>query len=242
MKKKLAALVLAATMIMGAGLNVCASGTISDMAGAGTGQEITGTGEMNLPTIKVIVPTTVDFVINPFQMEYATDPDDPSTKSSSQIICAPQEIANASDVAIAVNVSELTAKAVPEGVLISTTALTSKTTTKSAFLYLEVKKDGEEFKTSYGTTNTNQVVVPYVKEGDTKTKKGAKDALVVLAAGTDDAPQKAQFVLGGSVVANPTVINSDKTVSAAPWTDADKFNVSFKFTFTPQVVTASSGS
>lgn len=166
MKKKLAALVLAVTMVMGTGLTVCAE-TISDMAGAAEGQTITGDATLNLPTIKVTVPTTADIVINPFQMVY-TDSED--NKSSDQIICVPQDIVNESNVAVAVNVADLTAKDVSDGILISTTALTDKITTKSAFLYLEVVEDGAEFA-AYNSKNANQVVIPYVTEGERQSRE-----------------------------------------------------------------------
>lgn len=238
MKKRLAALALAATMVVGSGLTVCASSaTISDMAGAAAGQEITGEAEMTLPIISVTVPTTADIVINPFQMEYDKD----GVKGDTQIICVAQDIVNESNVAIAVNVAELTAKDVSEGILISTTPLTDKITTKSAFLYVEVVKvegDKATFAAKYDAKSTNQVVVPYVKDGDTKTKKGAKDAVVVLGAKpTDGDGPKAQFTINGAVVANPTKVNEDKTVSPAPWLASDTLKVSFKFTFTPQIVT-----
>lgn len=235
MKKRLAALALAATMVVGSGLTVCASSaSISDMAGAAAGQEITGDASMNLPVIAVTVPTTADIVINPFQMEYEKD----GVTGDAQIICVAQDIVNESNVAIAVNVAELTAKDVSDGILISTTPLTDKTTTKSAFLYVEVKEDGKDFAAKYDAKSTNQVVVPYVKDGDTRTKKGAKDAVVVLGAKPEDGDgTKAQFTINGAVVANPTKVNEDKTVSPAPWLASDTLTVSFKFTFTPQIVT-----
>lgn len=138
--------------------------------------------------------------------------------------------------AIAVNVTDLTAKDVTDGILILTTALTDKVTTTSAFLYLEVVEDDKEF-TAYSSKNANQVVIPYVKADDTMTKKGAKDAVVVLGAKTadGDAP-KAQFAINGTMVANPTFVNEDKTVSPDPWETTDTLKVSFKFTFTPQIV------
>lgn len=59
---------------------------------------------------------------------------------------------------------------------------------------------------------------------------------MVLGAKPDDgAATKAQFAIRGSVVANPTVVNEDKTVSPAPWDTADKISLSFKFTFTPRL-------
>lgn len=241
MRKKLAAIVLAATMAVGASLTVCAAPNITDMGAAGTGQEITGDADINLPEIAVTVPTTANIVINPFQMEYEVD----SVKHTDQIICAPQEILNESNVAIAVNVSELRVSEASDGITISTAALSSKTTTKSAFLYLQVvgaKEDGTFEFLPYDSKSASQLVIPYVKDDDTKTKKGAKDALVILGAKPDGGDgTKAQFAINGSVVANPTKVDENKNVVSDPWVDTDTLKVVFKFTFTPQIVEQNTG-
>lgn len=230
MKKRLMAFTLAATMMVGSALTVHAA-NVTDMAGAGAGQEITGSGTIELPEIKITVPTSADIVINPFQMSCTVD----SKTYSTQIISPEQEIVNESNVAVAVNIADLTAKDVADGVTISTTELTDKSTAKSAFLYLEVVNEDGTLADKY-TRAVNQVVVPYVAAGDTRTKKGAKDAIVTLAAG-DSTATKAKFAIGGKVVANPTITDpATKVVSADPWTSTDTFGVSFKFTFTPQVI------
>lgn len=102
--------------------------------------------------------------------------------------------------------AEPVAKDVKDGVQISTTALTNKVTTKSAFLYLKVVEDGKDFAAAYNSKAENQVVIP--KAGD-KVKAGAKDGVIILGAKPDD---------------------GDATKA--------QFKISFKFTFTPQIVEA----
>ncbi|MBD5464945.1 MAG: hypothetical protein HDR22_03870 [Lachnospiraceae bacterium] len=222
MKKRLLALTLATTLALGSTMMVSAADTtIDDAAAAAAGQEVEGSSTVTVPTIKVTVPTTADFVINPYQTEYTGED---GLKGNSQIISAEQTITNESSVAVAVNVSELTAKGVSEGITIVTTAPTAKTTEKAAFLYLEVT-DKEAFETGYKKAE-NQVVIPLAGE---KVKAASKDAIVTLAEGSV-AATTAKYKIGGSVVANPTAAET------TPWAATDAIGVSFKFTFTPQVV------
>lgn len=222
MKKRLLALTLATTLALGSTMMVSAADTtIDDAAAAAAGQEVEGSSTVTVPTIKVTVPTTADFVINPYQTEYTGED---GLQGNSQIISAEQTITNESSVAVAVNVSELTAKGVSEGITIVTTAPTAKTTEKAAFLYLEVT-DKEAFETGYKKAE-NQVVIPLAGE---KVKAASKDAIVTLAEGSV-AATTAKYKIGGSVVANPTAAET------TPWAATDAIGVSFKFTFTPQVV------
>lgn len=234
MKKKILSFVLASAMLVGSALTVSAA-DLTDAATLGAGQEIEGSGEVSIPTLKVTVPTTLNFVVNPFQIEVKDDSD--AVLGKTQIISAPQEIVNGSDVAVAVNVKELTTKDVGEGIIIETAALTTKNTGKSAFLYLEVVEgaaDTATFASSYNKS-AGQVIIPNSEAKDAKGKdiaKASKDAVVTLQAGSVT-ETKAAFKLGGQVVANPV----DADGNAAPWTTSDTFKIAFKFTFTPQIVT-----
>lgn len=236
MKKRLLALTLATTLALGSTMMVSAADTtIDDAAAAAAGQEVEGSSTVTVPTIKVTVPTTADFVINPYQTEYTGED---GLKGNSQIISAEQTITNESSVAVAVNVSELTAKGVSDGITIVTTEPTAKTTEKAAFLYLEVTDKVDEagkaaFETGYKKA-ANQVVVPLAVEADPvnkvkEVKAASKDAIVTLEKGSETAT-KASYKIGGSVVANPTAAET------TPWAATDAIGVSFKFTFTPQVV------
>lgn len=235
MKKKVLSFILASAMMVGSALTVCAADTdIASAEDAAAGAEITGSSEMNLPTIKITVPTTANIVINPYKMSYKDDTT--GLEGNSQIISAQQEISSLSNVAVAVNVKELTTTGVSDDITIQTAALTSKITTKSAFLYLEVVGADTEgkytFAEAYNKSSASQVVIPnYVENG--KVEKASKDAIVVLPKSDETNATKAAFKINGEVVANP--VGSDG--ESAPWTDSDSIGISFKFTFAPQVVT-----
>lgn len=241
MKKKLLTLILASTMLVGATLTVNAE-EIADSAAAAEGSEITGSSTVNLPTIKITVPTTADIIINPYQMTY--EDEDAGITGNSQIISAEQEIESLSNVAVAVNVKDLTTTGVTDGINIETAALTNKVVTKSAFLYLEVVNAEENgsyaFADAYNKSSTSQIIIPNSEALDAKGKEieaASKDAIVVLAASDETTPTTAAFKINGSVVANPVVVDEETDEkTAAPWTDADSIGISFKFTFSPQVV------
>ncbi len=232
MKKKIIALMLASAMVMGMGLTASAE-NITAIDEQGTPVEVTSS--QNLPTINITVPTSLEIVINPYQMSYTLG----DGTSSDQIVCAEEEIVNESNVAIAVNVKELTAKEVKEGITFATAPITSKDTGKSVFLYLEAVKNSDNFASAYNKTSTSQVAVPDATTAGTKVKAAEKASIVILDKGSETATT-AKVKVGGSVVANPTktVTNDDKTKTTLddPWTSEDTFKISFKFTFTPQVV------
>lgn len=225
MKRKLLALTLAMTTLVGSTMMVSAA-DITDAEGAATGQEITGESEMSLPVIKVTVPTTADIVINPFQLSYDKD----GVTGNSQIISAEQEITNESNVAVAVNVSDLQVKNASEGITITTSAINAKTTNKAALLYLEVIDATGTFGTGFDAKSTSQVAIP---KPEGKVIAASKAAIVTLKAGNETAT-KAKFKIGGNVVANPV----DGEGVSTPWVDEDSIELGFKFTFTPQIVSA----
>ncbi len=218
MKKKLLALALAGVMTFGASLTAFAADATVDNTTTSEA-EITGTGSMNLPTIKVTVPTSFNVVLNPFQIAYTVD----DVVYKTQIVTVPQLIANESDVAVAVNVSEF--KATPEGDAKLAAKSVGKLTDKSVYLYLEIVNSASDNAGEAKFTGSG--LVP-TTDGD-----GAKkDAVITLAAKSDTVPKTyAAFKLGGDMVVNP--VNADG--AADPWVAADKIGVSFKLTFTPQM-------
>ncbi len=245
MKKKFLAFVLSGAMLMGSAITAFADVSGGDVSGgdvsggntlntaetAAEGQEITGTTTVNLPTIEIIVPTTANIVLNPFQLSY-TDAD--GAESTNQVISAVQTITNKSNVGVAVNVVDL--KAVPTSNVKVATGSAAKLTDKSIFLYLAVADTEANLGTAYDKTKKdNQVIIPGVAADATK---GAvdKEEMVILAAGNETATT-AKFTIGGDMVANPTKKNDSKELVSDPWTASDGVTVSFKFTFTTQVAT-----
>lgn len=215
MKKKLLALVLAGIMTFGASMTTfAADASVTDST---TETAVTGTGLVNLPTIKITVPTTFNIVLNPYQIAYEVDGETYKT----QIVTVPQLITNESDVAVAVNIKEFTAT--PGGETKVLPKAVGKATDKSVYLYLEVVNAASNDLTAVKFSGAG--LVP-ATEGDGV----SRDAVVTLAAGAE-APTYAAFKMGGDMVVNP--VDTDGT--PAPWASADKVDVSFKFTFTPQM-------
>lgn len=217
MKKRLLALVLAGVMTFGASLTAfAADASVTDTT---TETTVTGSGAINVPTIKVTVPTAFDVVLNPFQIAYE-DADGNTQKT--QIVTVPQLITNESNVAVAVNVKEF--KATPStGVTLLPKAV-GKATDKSVYLYLDMVASSTDNAAAAKFTGSG--LVPTDDSGD----GSSRDAVVILAAG-NEAATYAAFKLGGDMVVNP--VDTDGT--ATPWVAADKVDVTFKLTFTPQM-------
>jgi len=230
MKKKILSVVLAMTMVLGMSISSFAGTLEGDAAVAG--QDVTGTSTVTVPTISVTVPTTTAIVINPFQLT-ATLGEGTTTE---QVISAKQEITSASNVDLLVNVEnfkvtvpELASNA-PAGkkpiAVMSATA--AKATAKSIYLYMLIGAD---------VSATDAKTVKADAKGVT-----TKAVATLAKGGTADAPKKVEFVIKGDVNANPTYTDSTtKAVVADPWTTTDTVSVAFKFTFTPQINTASNG-
>lgn len=218
MKKKVMALVLAGIMTVGASMTAFAADTpVTDST---TATEVTGTGQVKLPTLKVTVPTAFDVVLNPFQLAYEGAD---GNKYKTQIVTVPQVIKNESDVAVAINIKEF--KATPSGDAKVVQKAVGKATDKSVYLYLEVVNVASEDASTAKFTGTG--LVP----GDDTTQT-SKDAVVTLGATSDTVEATyAAFKLGGDMVVNPV----DEDGNADPWVAADKVDVSFKITFTPQM-------
>lgn len=249
--KKIVSAVLAGTMALSMAATAFASDTeISTIDGLTTASNTEITGTTNVPTIKVTIPAGGAVVVNPYKLAYIVDvgddADDPSddTTSTSQIISATQYIKSESDVPLKVNVS-VTGKTEGEAVF-STASVASNTklTTKSAFVYFQIKgataakSDSDDTivitdPADWGTfsaTDAGTVVLA--------TKAVAKANVVTLAAATEVAntagddtvvvPAVAAFRLNGDAVASP----------AKGWTATDKISATVAFTFTADAVTA----
>lgn len=237
MKKKIFSAVMAMTMVMGLSLSAFAAdpATLDDPTKATTGQDITGQSSILTPTISITVPTTADIVVNPFQLKSTID----ETDYYDQIVSIPQEISNASNVGVEVNVEGL--KVTVDGASLNATTKkwespitvmtgTAKSAkTKSIYLYLAVG------------TDANEKDIKAVADHDASGKEVAGASLAkaaILEAGTAENPKKVAFQVKGDVNANPTkeVLQADgktKLTVADPWVSTDKVTVSFKFTFTP---------
>lgn len=219
MKKKILAAALAMTMMLGSSVGALASAdpVESPDANGVYGQDVKAESTLKTPTINIEVPTTLAFTLNPYQMEVA---DASGGKLYDQVITAESKIVNNSNVGVSVNVMDLAA-AKPEGVTSELTLLAAApaagVTTKSAFLYVELKNSADATYPAYKPTNKTQLAVP-------TTKTASKTDMLTLEAG-DTTPTEANIRVAGNIVSNPS----------KAWTANDKINLTFKLTFTPQV-------
>ena len=146
---------------------------IETIEGGVEGTSVVSEAEFKLPTIKVTIPTTHGFIVNPYNLENA-----------GQIVSAEATIKNESDVAVDIYLKSTTAEITgPEKKLAVLGAVTDKTTTKSVQLDLNVTSES-------GTVATPKVTI---------TGKNANVKLVTLPKTTGVATLK----YDGSVVANP---------------------------------------
>lgn len=221
MKKKVLASVLAMSMVFGTALSVqAADSTIKNPDDTGVyGAELEGSSTAQVPTIEVVVPGALSgIVINPYEMGVDTDTDGTDDTWDS-VISVPGDITNKSNVPISVNIASLQAKA-DEGseAVIAATAPTDKITTKSVFLYMELKDENTaDWQASYNAKNATQLIVG-------GTKASTKLDVIKLEAG-DQGETKANFKIAGSVASKP----------AKAWASTDTVTLSVKFTFTPQI-------
>lgn len=212
MKKKILAAALAMTMMLGSSVGALASGSITAPTDGIYGADVKATSTMETPTISVDVPTTLEFKLNPYQMEVDSMKD--------QVVAASSDIVNKSDIAISINVMDLGAVKVDNSELTLLAAPpAADLKTKSAFLYVELKEDGDanKYQTTYKASNKTQLAVPV-------TKTASKTDMLTLAAGAST-NTKANIKVAGNIVANPS----------KAWTDDDTIELTFKLTFTPQV-------
>jgi len=237
MTKKIISAVLAAAMTVTSFSMVMAVPNVTDMAGAADGKEVSGTAIVNLPEIKITVPTTAALVVNPFKMTYTNDTTHVS--GSDQIVSVKQDIESESNVALAVNVSALKATPAEGSGITIMTGTAAKATAKSAYVALAIgdASGTDALKTTYADIQDqakNKKAVLVAAKNDAA---GASLAnAYVIPAKTTEA-QKASFILTGDVNANPTKKDTDgKTVIADPWKSTDTIAVGFKFTFTPQII------
>lgn len=227
MKKKVLAMMLsmcmAAGIVMTANAAAPATTTVSGGDAGYTSPDYKVDATVNTPFIKVIVPSVAPkMVINPFKLTYT---DENGAPMENQIITVPQEIVNESNVPIQVDVVNIVATKNDDSDLVLATAVPAATVkTKSVFLYLEAQfpdASGDfKFSPNYDTKN---VKTQYVITNKATTKTN----FITLKEG-NDTPAKAQYKIGGTVVASPTT-----PATVKPWNDKDTITVSYKFNFMP---------
>lgn len=179
---------------------------IESVEGAVGGQEVVSEAELELPTIKVTIPTTQGFIVNPFNLEDA-----------GQIVSTEATIKNESNVAVEVSLksalAEIGATDPKQKAVLA--AITAKTTAKTIELRLLV---------GAGTGATLETGLPV--EGVLITGKEKDIKLAKLDIG-DETASEVTIEYGGKVLANP---------AGNPWTAADTIKVTSIYSFVPVVI------
>lgn len=175
-----------------------------------------------LPVINVIVPSSVDVMINPLQMPVQVN----GEEVRDQIICQPSFIANASDAALKVDITVTGAVAQKSDMQLVSSSTGGTGTAKNAFIYFEIMQATE--------SQVENERVPWEPAYDASkhlvVKDGvaaAKQNVVTLPPMTKDYEIAkngyAAFRLAGDAAKDP----------ATPWNTNDGINVTVAFTFTP---------
>lgn len=178
-------------------------------------------GITRLPVISVVVPASVDIMINPYEMPVSIG----DGVYTEQIICNPAYIASYSDIPLRVDVT-LTGNVYEGSDMRLVSSPTNGTgTQKNAFVYFEMVRSSELFWGSVpwesGFANKpNQILVT---QGGSSAKQGVTVLPVLGEWGMIPENGYAWFRLAGDAARNPE----------SPWTVQDGINVAVTFTFTP---------
>lgn len=243
--KRSIALAMATVMVFGSSFTVFA--TTKDVEGAdaaATGQTVDVTGDIDLPVIKVVVPTSVGLLLNPYQISYddLTDTEgtvddaaddilaakDQAAGVPSSVISIPGTITNESNVPMGVNV---TLSTTTTSFTMATTPIKAADKTKTAFILFSIAKDttalkelmvGPEVKTtSTFTAGAQQIVL-------SKTAATKKDMIKLDQ--KDGENDEAVFTFSGNMCTN-----LDTGIS---WKAEDKIVLNLKFSFSPKLYVA----
>jgi hypothetical protein len=177
---------------------------------------VVATGSTTVPTINVTVPSSATFIVNPYNIQVSTDSltELSDSDASLSVVSPTYTITSKSDIGLNVDITLQGTIPSGSGVVLSSKALTGKETTKSVFIYLEIKAKSDTFKGSY-TKASNQVIL----SKSSTTKK----SVCFIPAGTSSNPSEAELKFFGSAAANP------KTA----WSKSDTVKATIKFTFRP---------
>lgn len=173
-----------------------------------------------MPVISVIVPTSAEVYINPFQLPIVID----SESRREQIVCTPAVIASVSDIPLKVGVtvtgaikegSDMTLAAAPTG---------GTGTSKSAFVYFEiVQSDWDYVRNGLWAAAYDPAKHIRIVSGVSQTMTDMLTLEPLNKYGEIAKGGYAQFRLTGDAVRKPT----------NEWNEKDGMDVTVAFTFTP---------
>lgn len=181
---------------------------------------ITATPTTQSPNIQVTVPSMGKVYINPLEIPVSIN----STSTTEPIVSTPVSIGNQSNVPVRVDVSVI--GKVHDGSKMSLSSSSTKrltTTSKKAFIYLEMKpaNSDDPSDVTWDTAYNSKKHIPVTSISRTKTN------VITLAAGTSSGEVAeggyGAFRLAGDVIKRPKIA----------WNDQDGLDVEVAFTFIP---------
>lgn len=172
-----------------------------------------------LPVINVVVPASVDIMINPLKMPVSIGGED----SDDQILCSPAYIVSYSNIPLKVDVKVTGSVYSGSDLTLTTSPTNGSGTSKRAFLYFEMQQtsiDDWEYvrwdPTFDASKHINVTTAPHTKNDMVTLPTLTRDG---------DLPENAYawFRLAGDAARAPT----------NEWSTNDGINVTVAFTFTP---------
>jgi hypothetical protein len=229
-KKRLFALALATVMTVSTSVVAFAEDTTqavnySANAKAYSAQEIEVTTTVEQPQIKVTVPTSGEFIINPYGLEAGSD------SSTSAIVSPEYEIKSESDVPVTVNVTATTkinTPAVGSAMTLATANVTATSTKKEALIYLAFTPDtmNEKVKADL-TADSTGIISGQTIAADTTIYAVDKSLLTANASKTGTSDAMVLSDAAKKVLAETGITGLTTTTKTATGKDSNNASVSY---------------
>lgn len=213
--KKVMSAVMAGAMVLSMGLTAFATATPGQVELEGeAGYDIEVGSSTQVAAIKVQVPESVGFIVNPYRLDAKNEELGITTTGNTQIVSPLQKIVNLSDFKIKVGGTVYGFENSEEAKLAASISATTPLAKEAVinFCY-EAGGNADSTRLEAGSAG-NKVVLTTAEAGVALT-----DVEVDKKGGTDDAYL---FNFDGTAQDNP----------GTPWTDGDTFGATISFTFT----------
>lgn len=223
--KKLITLVLALAMVLSLGVSAFASDTTSDTTAGGTEKEIKAgsdysvalTGSTKAATLKAVVPTTGQVIINPLQLEVTVE----QKNIKDQIISATQSIQNLSDCNLEVKAKAIGTEKGNAKLVDTAEAANAEDEKLTVYMYMESLNASAGTEPAKWDNAATMAVV-----SNTATAPEATKIMVLDAKGTKNGKDYCVFRLNGAAE------------NTADWTTDDTVSVAITFNFNGTVEAA----
>ncbi len=214
--KNVLSAIMAGAMVLSMGLTAFAAATPSGVELEGEeGYDIEVGTATQVATIKVKVPETVGFVVNPYRLDVKNEELGITDTSKSQIVSPIQKIENLGAFKISVGGTIYAVENSEEAKLVENVTASGTDLAKEASINFNYVA-GEGTETTLSTPNTTKLFEAKAEAGKALT------AVEIDAKDTASGKPVYLFQFDGSAQSNPST----------PWTEGDTFGATISFTFT----------